>query len=430
MSPENKTAAGNRNEMLYFAEKEMEAAFERLQLEEGMRQVILLPERELTVSLPIRRDDGSIAVFTGYRVQHSSARGPHKGGIRYHPQVDMDEVRALATLMTLKCALANIPLGGAKGGISVDPRTLTPSELERLTRRYAAMIYPLIRDKRDIPAPDVNTTAQTMAWFMDTVTALEGHFTPEITTGKPAVLGGSEGRPEATGRGVAIVTVETVKRLGRDPKGLRIAVQGYGNVGSFTSKILADEFGCKIVAVADESEQGIYNANGLDVHALDEYVAHSPKRLIGGYTEKGAEHFAKDDLFSMNVDVLIPAAIDNVITTKNAAKIRAPIIVEGANGPTTYEADQILIQKGIIVVPDFLANGGGVVVSYYEWVQNLQSFYWEVEEVRARLTSVMRRAFDEVWTRSKRENITLRNAAYSIAIERVATAIQQRGFFP
>ncbi len=429
MSPETK-AAGSRNEMLYFAQKEMEAAFERLQLEEGMRQIILQPERELTVSLPIRKDDGSIAVFTGYRVQHSSARGPHKGGIRYHPEVDMDETRALATLMTLKCALANIPLGGAKGGISVDPRTLTPRELERLTRRYAAMIYPIIRDKRDIPAPDVNTNAQTMAWFMDTVSALEGRFTPEITTGKPGVLGGSEGRPEATGRGVAIVTVETLKRLGRDPKGLRVAVQGYGNVGSYTSKILADEFGCKIIAVSDISEEGVYNPDGLNVHALDEY-AQNHKGLVGGYQEKGPfKTFPKEEFFGLDVDVLIPAAIDNVITVKNADKVRAPIIIEGANGPTTYEADQILQKKGIVIAPDFLANGGGVVVSYYEWVQDLSSFYWDVDEVRARLTSVMRRAFDEVWMRSKQEKITLRNAAYSIAIERVANAIQLRGLFP
>ncbi len=430
MSPENKTAVGSRNPMLDFALKEMEAAFERLQLDEGMRQIVRLPERELTVSLPIRKDDGTIAVFTGHRVQHSSARGPHKGGIRYHPDVDMDEVRALATLMTLKCALADIPLGGAKGGITVDPKTLTPRELERLTRRYAAMIYPLIRDKRDIPAPDVNTNAQTMAWFMDTVTALEGHFTPEITTGKPEVLGGSKGRPEATGRGVAITTVETLKRQGKDPNGLRIAVQGYGNVGSFASKILVDEFGCKIVAVGDESEEGIYNANGLNVHALDEYVKHSFKNLIKGYEEKGAEHFPKEALFSQDVDVLIPAAIDGVITVKNADKIRAPIVVEAANGPMTYEADQILNKKGITIVPDFLANAGGVVVSYYEWVQNLQSYYWEEDEVRARLTAVMKRAFDEVWTRAAREKITLRNAAYSIAIERVVLAIQSRGVFP
>ncbi|MDE3090242.1 MAG: Glu/Leu/Phe/Val dehydrogenase [Chloroflexota bacterium] len=420
----------SRSSMLTTALAQLSAAFDHLQLSDGLRGIISQPERELTVSVPIALDDGSITVYTGYRVQHSSARGPCKGGIRYHPCVDMEEVRALAMLMTLKCAVANLPFGGAKGGIAVNPAVLSERELERLTRRYAAMILPLLGAKRDIPAPDVNTNPQVMAWLLDTISALQGHLTPEITTGKPIALGGSAGRTEATGRGVAIATVETVRRKARDPQGLRVAVQGYGNVGQSAANILANEYGCKVVAVGDESD-AVYNPNGLDLPALNDHVQRSPRHLLAGCETNGAvDHITNAELLTLDVDVLIPAAIENQITAQNAGHIRAHVIVEGANGPTTFEADQILKERGIAVVPDILANAGGVIVSYFEWVQNLQSFFWDIKQVRAQLDAVMRRALEEVWTQSEQRGLDLRSAAYVLAVERVADAIQQRGLFP
>ncbi|MBI3177280.1 MAG: Glu/Leu/Phe/Val dehydrogenase [Chloroflexi bacterium] len=419
-----------RGSMLATALAQLDSACDCLKLDDGLRAIIRQPERELTVAVPIRRDDGTVSVFTGYRVQHSSARGPCKGGIRYHPRVDMDEVRALAMLMTLKCAVVNLPFGGAKGGVTVDPALLSDGELERLTRRYAAMILPLLGGKRDIPAPDVNTGERTMAWLMDTISMLEGHLVREIATGKPIALGGSEGRSEATGRGVAIAAVEMLRRLGRDPQGLSVAVQGFGNVGQYAANILAAEYGCKVVALSDVSD-ALHNPNGLDLQAVTAHVRHSPGHLLAGYGLNGCvDHIANADLLTLEVDVLIPAAIENQITAQNADDIRAGVIVEGANGPTTFEADAILKDRGITVVPDIVANAGGVIVSYFEWVQDLQSFFWGAEEVRAQLGGTLRRAFQEVWAFAGRGGYDMRTAAYVLAVDRVASAIQQRGLFP
>jgi glutamate dehydrogenase (NAD(P)+) len=383
-------------------------------------------EVEMTVTIPIIADDGRILTFKGYRVQHSSARGPSKGGIRYHPDVDIDEVRALAMLMTLKCAAVNIPFGGAKGGICVNPAELSMHELERLTRRFAKMIAPILGGKRDIPAPDMNTNEQTMAWFMDEISSIQGYYSPEITTGKPVILGGSEGRTEATGRGVAIATVELLRKLGREPQGARVAVQGYGNVGYYAANILADEYGCKVIAVSDVSD-ALYNPKGLDLAAINQHVAHSPGRLLKGFTGN-AEHITNAELLTLDTDVLIPAAIENQITGKNAGQIQAQIIVEGANGPTTYEADLILRDRGIHVVPDILANAGGVIVSYFEWVQDLQFYFWEIDEVRRQLYKKMSRSFEEAWAMAQERNVDLRSAVYMLAVQRVADAIQKRGY--
>jgi glutamate dehydrogenase (NAD(P)+) len=419
-----------RGGMLATALAQLDTAFDRLNLDDGLRAIIRQPERELTVAVPIRRDDGSVSVFTGYRVQHSSARGPCKGGIRYHPRVDMDEVRALAMLMTLKCAAANLPFGGAKGGVSVDPFSLSEWELERLTRRYAAMILPLLGGGRDIPAPDVNTGERTMAWFMDTISMLQGHLVREITTGKPIALGGSEGRTEATGRGVAIATAEMLRRRGRDPAGVSVAVQGFGNVGQYAANILASEYGCKVVALSDVSD-ALYNSGGLDLPAITAHARRNPAHLLAGYGTNGhVDHITNVELLMLDVDVLIPAALEDQITAENADRIRAGVIVEGANGPTTFEADAILKDRGVAIVPDILANAGGVIVSYFEWVQDLQAFFWEVGEVRTQLANGMSRAFDEVWSLAEQRGFDMRSAAYLLAAERVADAIRQRGLFP
>lgn len=418
------------NSMLATALEILESAFTDLELDESLRAVIRKAERELIVSVPIYRDDGTISVYTGYRVQHSSARGPCKGGIRFHPNVDLDEVRALSLLMTLKCAVANVPFGGAKGGVSVSPAELSNIELERLTRRYAAMIMPILGSKKDIPAPDVNTNPQTMAWLMDTISILQNKIVPEITTGKPIPLGGSQGRAEATGRGAVITALQALKKLGRDPKEVTVAVQGYGNVGSNAARILAEEVGCKVVAVSDVSG-GLYNPKGLNLKALDEILQGSPGTLLNQYNANGdAEHITNEDILLLDVDLLIPAAIENQITDQNAHQIKASVIVEGANGPTTYQADEILQQRGIVIVPDILANAGGVIVSYFEWVQDLQSFFWDIEEVRTQLDRKMRTAFEEVWALAEQKQISMRKASYMLAVNRVAVAIQQRGLFP
>jgi glutamate dehydrogenase (NAD(P)+) len=414
--------------MLATALAQLDVAFERLELPAGVRAIIRQPERELTVAVPIRRDDGSYAVYTGYRVQHSSARGPCKGGIRFHPDVNMDEVRALATLMTLKCAVANIPFGGAKGGVSVDPAQLSIGERERLTRRYAAMILPLIGGKRDIPAPDVNTSEQTMAWLMDTISMLQGYMVTEVTTGKPVGLGGSLGRAEATGRGAVIAMVEALRRQGRDPDGMRVAIQGFGNVGQYAADILVSEYGSRVVAASDVSG-GVYNSNGLDIPSLLTHVR-SGRLLAEDGVNGGVGHMTNAELLTLDVDVLIPAALENQITVDNADQIRADLIVEGANGPTTFEAAHILGERGVVVVPDILANAGGVIVSYFEWVQDLQAFFWDVDEVRAQLKRAMSRAFDEVWSLARAQQVNLRTAAYMLGVERVASAFQLRGLFP
>ncbi|HDI11149.1 MAG TPA: Glu/Leu/Phe/Val dehydrogenase [Candidatus Acetothermia bacterium] len=400
----------------------------RLGLPDDLVDLLKRPERVLEVSIPVRMDDGRIRVFQGYRVQHSSARGPCKGGIRYHPQVTVDEVKALAGWMTWKCAVVDIPFGGAKGGIICDPMCLSVGELERLTRRYTAMILPLIGPRHDIPAPDVNTGAREMNWLMDTVSALRGEPMQAVVTGKDIALGGARGRREATGRGVAIITQEILERLGRKVQGTTVAVQGFGNVGSVAA-LLLHQAGARVVGVSDVSG-AFYCEQGLDIPELVEYAQHSPHRLLAGYSAPGVQEIPKEELLTLDVDVLIPAALEGQITEQNAGRIRARIVVEGANGPTTPEADVILEERGVTVVPDILANAGGVVVSYFEWVQNLQCFYWDEEETNARLARVMRRAFQEVWDYARHRETSLRIAALMLGIERVVQAIRLRGIFP
>jgi glutamate dehydrogenase (NAD(P)+) len=416
--------------MLETAIQVLEDAFERLELNEGIRAVIRQPEREMIVSIPIYRDNGNISVYTGYRIQHSSARGPCKGGIRFHPDVDLDEVRALALLMTLKCAVVNIPFGGAKGGVCVSPSELSNTELERLTRRYAAMIMPILGGKRDIPAPDVNTNPQTMAWLMDTISTLQHRSMPEITTGKPISLGGSQGRTEATGRGVVIATLEALRKLGCDPAQVTVAIQGAGNVGSHAANILAHEVGCKIVAISDVSA-GIFNSDGLDIKSILQHTGPPTSQLLSSLNHNQfGDQITNEELLTLDVDVLIPAAIENQITERNADQIQANVIIEGANGPTTHEGDQILIQRGKVIVPDILANAGGVICSYFEWVQDLQSFFWDIEEVRAQISKAMVKTFNEVWSLARYNETDMRTAAYLLSVHRVADAIQQRGLFP
>jgi glutamate dehydrogenase (NAD(P)+) len=395
---------------------------------EGIWKILRSPERSLEASVPLVRDDGSVEVFTGYRVQYNSARGPCKGGIRFHPGVTEDEVKALAGWMTWKCAVVNIPYGGGKGGISCDPASLTRSELERLTRRYAAMIYPLIGPRRDIPAPDVNTNAQVMNWIADTAQCLSGESMPGIVTGKSIEMGGSLGRHEATGRGVMSITLGVLQRLGIDADGATVAVQGFGNVGSIAARLL-NEAGARVVGISDVS--GAYHCpTGFDIERVLHHVQVSPGRLLAGLSHPGMEEITNDELLALDVDVLIPAALEAQIAARNAGGVRARIIVEGANGPTTPEADVILEEKGTVVVPDILANAGGVVCSYFEWVQNMQCFPWEEEETNQRLERILQRALREVWGLAEERDISLRLAAFILGVERVATAIQLRGVFP
>jgi glutamate dehydrogenase (NAD(P)+) len=400
----------------------------RLDLDPGIHAILRQPERELTVSIPVVMDDGLIKVFTGYRIQHSSARGPCKGGIRYHPEVNRSEVRALAALMTWKCAVVGIPYGGAKGGVECDPSQMSENELCRMTRRFTAMIMPIIGAKRDIPAPDVNTNAQTMAWITDTASMLEHKTVIDIVTGKPVPLGGSLGRKEATGRGVAIITSELLKRKGQKLSDTTVAVQGYGNVGSHAATIL-NQMGCQIIAVSDVSG-GLYSPSGLDIASINRHVANHPKELLEGYEARGVAKISNEELLTSKVDVLIPAALEHQIRADNAPYIQAKMIVEGANGPTTRKADEILDNRGIIVVPDILANAGGVVVSYFEWVQDLQCFFWDEDEVNDNLERILIRSFKQVWDFSEEQRVSLRLGAYMLAVDRVAGAVHARGVFP
>ena len=386
------------------------------------------PERELKVSVPVVMDDGSVQVFEGYRVQHSSLRGPCKGGIRFHKDSDIEEVKALALWMTMKCAVANIPYGGAKGAVKVDPAKLSRGELQRLTRRYTAMVLPLIGPEKDIPAPDVNTNAETMGLIMDTYSMLKGYTVPGVVTGKPVEIGGSLGRSEATGRGVMITAMQLMKKLGMQPENTRAAVQGFGNVGSAAADLLAKQ-GVKICALSDVSG-GIYCADGLDVSKVRAFIAAEKGRFLKDYTIDDVCHITNEELLESDVDLLIPAALENQITAENAGKIRAKYIVEAANGPTSVEADAILTQRGITVVPDILANAGGVVVSYFEWVQNIQSLMWEEKEVNRHLEEIMVRAFEEVWSICKEKQVTMRMAAYMSALKRLITAKHFRPIFP
>jgi glutamate dehydrogenase (NAD(P)+) len=407
---------------------QLDEVAESLHLDSGTHAILRQPERELTVSIPVVMDNGEIRVFTGYRVQHSSARGPCKGGIRYHPGVTRNEVKALAALMTWKCAVVGIPYGGAKGGVQCDPTQMSETEVCRLTRRFTMMIMPILGPKRDIPAPDVNTNAQIMAWMADTVSAFAGKTVNEIVTGKPIPLGGSLGRREATGRGVAFATREVLERKGMQPSEVSVAVQGYGNVGSVAATIL-NGMGSQIVAVSDISG-GLYDPRGLDIAAINQHVSKHPKHLLEGYQAPGVESISNADLLTCPVDVLVPAALEHQIRVDNAPYIEAQFIVEGANGPTTREADKILQDRGIIVVPDILANAGGVVVSYLEWVQDLQSFFWDETEVNHKLEAIMVRSFKEVWDFCQEQKVSMRLGAYMLSMDRVANAVRARGVFP
>jgi glutamate dehydrogenase (NAD(P)+) len=401
---------------------------ERINLDPGIHAILRQPERELTVAVPVTMDDGSLKVFTGYRVQHSSARGPCKGGIRYHPNVDLNEVRALAALMTWKCAVIGIPYGGAKGGVQCDPRQMSRNEVCRMTRRFTVMIMPFLGPRKDIPAPDVNTDAQVMAWMADTVSMFQDKSMMEIVTGKPVPLGGLVGRKEATGRGVAIVTRELSKQKNKPLSETTVAIQGYGNVGSSAATIL-HEMGCRITALSDVSG-GLYSSRGLDIPAINRHVDAHPGHLLEGYEGAGVEHIDNQDLLTSQVDILVPAALENQIHTENASLIRAHTIVEAANGPTTPEADEILHDRGIVIVPDILANAGGVVVSYFEWVQNMQGFFWEESEVNHHLERIMVQGFQKVWEYSQHARVPMRLAAYMLAVNEVAQAIETRGIFP
>ena len=395
-------------------------------LEESEYVTLKHPERELTVSLPIKMDDGTVKVFEGYRVQHSSIKGPCKGGIRYHESVEIEEVKALAAWMTFKCAVVNIPYGGAKGGITVDPATLSRDELERLTRRYTASILPLIGPEKDIPAPDVNTNATVMGWIMDTYSMFAGYAVPGVVTGKPIDIGGSLGRSGATGRGVMFMTREIMHRLGKPLMGAKVAIQGFGKVGATAAHELANE-GAKIVAISDVSG-GLYCETGIDVEKLAEYAADGGRaRLFKDYDENGVKHISNKELLTADVDILIPAATENQITEEIAKDVKASVIVEGANGPTTMEADKILYKNGVTVVPDILANAGGVVVSYFEWVQNIQSLMWDIEEINRAQEKIMIRAFNSVWDRAQSLKVSIRTGAYVVAIDRLVKAKDIRG---
>ena len=402
----------------------LDEAAEKLGLTKNEYVTLRYPERELTVSIPVKMDNGEIKVFEGYRVQHNSSRGPYKGGIRFHQNANMDEVKALAAWMSFKCAVVNIPYGGAKGGIKVDPRELSREELIRLTRRYTTRILPIIGPDQDIPAPDVNTNGEVMGWIMDTYSMFKGHAVPGVVTGKPVELGGSVGRLEATGRGVIIITYRSLQSMGLDPAEQTYVVQGLGNVGGVAAGILYED-GRKVVAVGDWSG-GVYCKDGLDIPAIRAFLSDRSKALKD-YEAEGVSHITNDELLTTKCDVLIPAALENQITADNADRIQAKLIVEAANGPTTVEADQILDRKGIVVVPDILANAGGVVVSYFEWVQNIQSMAWDLEEVNKTLEKIMLKAYNEVEKTAKDHNSSMRMGAYMVAVNRIVTAGKMRG---
>ena len=406
------------------AQEQFDHAAEKLDLDDGMRRVLRVPQRELTVNFPVTLDNGDVRVFTGYRVQHNVSRGPGKGGIRYHQDVSLDEVRALAMWMSWKCACVNIPFGGAKGGVIVDPKKLSIREVEGLTRRFTTEISPLIGPDRDIPAPDVNTNAQTMAWIMDTFSMHHGYTISGVVTGKPISIGGSLGRNEATARGAVFTLLQASAALHRPLPGARVSIQGYGNAGSIAATLLADE-GASIVAVSD-STGGIYNPKGLD-----------PAR-VGGWKREhgtvvgfpGSEEISNQQILEVECEILVPAALENQITRYNAPRIQAGIVAEAANGPTTPEADQILHDRGIFVIPDILCNAGGVTVSYFEWVQDMQSFFWTEERINQSLKGIMDRAFESVHTMSTRHEVDMRTAAYMVAVARVAEATTLRGLYP
>jgi glutamate dehydrogenase (NAD(P)+) len=406
------------------AQAQFDAAAEILNLEPELRQVLREVQREFTCHFPVKMDDGKVRIFTGYRVQHNINRGPAKGGIRYHPDVSLNEVKALAMWMTWKCAVVNIPFGGAKGGVIVDPWKLSEIELEHLTRRFATEISILVGPDRDIPAPDVNTDGRIMAWFMDTISMHAGYSVPATVTGKPIEVGGSLGRIEATGRGVMIATLAALEHLGMKPHQTRVAVQGFGNVGSVSAKLL-EEAGCSIVAVS-EDYGGIYNPLGLSIKKVQEHRRR--EKSLRGFPS--AEEVSNQQLLEVDCDVLVPAAIGNQLTSRNARNVKARLVVEGANGPTTPEADEIFRSRNVMLVPDILANAGGVTVSYFEWVQDLQSFFWSEHEVNHKLEAIMHRAFKEVLGTCEEKKLDLRMGAYVQAVQRVAAATRDRGLYP
>lgn len=417
--PENK----KRIKPLDVAMKQVEIAAAHLNLDPGICEKMKNTRRELAVHFPVKMDDGGIKVFTGYRVQHNLARGPAKGGIRYHPDVDLDEVKALAMWMTWKSAVVNIPYGGAKGGIQCDPFKMSKWELENMTRRFTWEIAMIIGPERDIPAPDVYTNPQIMAWIMDTYSILKGYSVPGVVTGKPLELGGSLGRHEATGKGVFITAQEAALLLKIPLPGAKVVVQGCGNVGGIAAKYF-EKAGAKVVAISDY-RGGIYNPRGLDISSALDFQ----KKLISSDYKEG-ERITNEELLELECEILVPAALENQITERNASQIKAQIIVEGANGPTTTEADEILYDRGIFIVPDILANAGGVTVSYFEWVQNLQELLWSEEEVSERLTRVLKRSFAEVLAISQKRKVNMRVAALMLAIGRVAEATRLRGIYP
>ncbi len=403
--------------------QEFEHAARILQLDPGIWKILTHPKRQITVSCPIQMDNGQIEVFTGYRVQYNITLGPAKGGIRYHPDVSLDEVTALAAWMTWKCAVAHIPFGGGKGGIICDPSRMSPRELEALTRRYVAEIIDAIGPEKDVPAPDVNTNDQVMAWVMDTYSMHVGHTETAVVTGKPIEMGGSLGRREATGRGVMIVTREAAKHLGLEIKGATVAIQGFGNVGAVSAELLAG-IGARVVAVTDW-KGGVYNENGLDLKKLTAYAGEH--KTVAGFSD--AQTLSNDELWGLDVDILIPAALENQITEENAPSIRAKILTEGANGPTTPEAHKLLHDRGVFVIPDILANSGGVTTSYFEWVQDRYGYFWDLSEVNERLEKKMCQAFDSVLQTALKYSVDLRTAAYIVAISRVGTVTKLRGMY-
>jgi len=402
-------------------------AAEEMGLEDDLVEILSRSERRVCVSIPVEMDDGTVRVFDGYRVVHSSALGPAKGGIRFHPQVSLDETEALAFMMTWKCSLAGIPYGGGKGGVCCDPLELSLKEKERITRTFAARIEPFVGAWNDVPAPDVNTGPQEMVWFMDTISKIRGHLDPAVFTGKPVSLWGSKGRNAATGLGVATCALELLRVMGKDPKTATAAVQGFGNVGSFTAKFLHDA-GVKVVAICDITGT-YYCKDGIDVNKAMAHTQSNPKKLLEGYTQPGLEKRGPEEVLFLDVDVLLPCAIEGALNKTNADKVKAKYIVEGANGPLTPEADEILKSKGILIVPDFLANSGGVIGSYFEWCQNLAGFFWSEEEYNQRLVTIMKSNFQRVWEYSKEKNVLMRRAAFMVAIKRVADAVKMRGVF-
>jgi glutamate dehydrogenase (NAD(P)+) len=406
------------------AQQQFDAAADKLDLDDGLRRVLRVPKRELTVNFPVTMDDGRVEVFTGYRVQHNVSRGPAKGGIRYHQDVSLDEVRALSMWMTWKCATVNIPYGGGKGGVIVDPKQLSMRELEGLTRRFTTEITPLIGPDRDIPAPDVNTNAQTMAWIMDTFSMHHGYTISGVVTGKPISIGGSLGRNEATARGAVFTLLQASTVLNLPLTDARVAIQGYGNAGSIAATLLAEQ-GATIVAVSD-STGGIYNPAGLDPSKVSAW-----KREHGSVVDfPGADEVTNAELLELDCEILVPAALENQITAQNAGNIRARIVAEAANGPTTPEADAILHDNGVFLIPDILCNAGGVTVSYFEWVQDMQSFFWTEDRINESLKGIMDRAFESVHAMSENRSVDMRTAAYMVAVARVAEATTLRGLYP